>query len=180
MTGVPSEKACTKCSAIKPITDFHRNGGRRRASCKSCESMRNAARREANPDYMAEWRKANPDYMADYMAEWTAANPDYMADYRAANPEVAWLGGYRRRARRFGFEPIVEDFTKADVIELYGDQCWHCKDAPFEELDHHPIPVAAEGPHTIENVKPSCTRCNRAGTQAARAMREELLAAAAA
>ena len=175
------EKRCTKCGETKPITDFHSNGGgRRRASCKSCESMRNAARREANPDYMVEWRKANPDYMADYMAEWTAANPDYMADYRAANPEVAWLGGYRRRARRFGFEPIVEDFTKADVIELYGDQCWHCKDAPFEELDHHPIPVAAEGPHTIENVKPSCTRCNRAGTQAARAMREELLAAAAA
>ena len=97
------------------------------------------------------------------------------ADYRATHPEKGWCSYYRHRARRFGFEPVVEDFAKADVIELYGDQCWHCKDAPFEELDHHPIPVAAEGPHTIENVKPSCARCNRAGGRAARATREDLL-----
>ena len=164
MTGVPSEKACTKCSAIKPITDFHRNGSRRRARCKECCNAQTAAWRRANPDYMVEWQKANQDHRADYVA-----------DYRAANPEVAWRGYYRVRAKRYGFEPVVEDFAKADVIELYGDQCWHCKDAPFEELDHHPIPVAAEGPHTIENVKPSCARCNRAGGRAARATREDLL-----
>ena len=158
------EKRCTKCGKTKPITDFHRNGGRRRASCKECRNAEAAA-----------WREDHPDYMV----EWTAANPDYMADYRAANPEAAWRGLYRRRARRLGFEPVVEDFTKADVIELYGDQCWHCKDAPFEQLDHHPIPVAAEGPHTIENVKPSCARCNSAGISAARAMRKDLLAATA-
>ena len=124
------EKRCTKCGETRPITDFHRNGGRRRASCKSCESARNAARREANPGYMAEW---------------AAANPSYMADYRAANPEAAWLGLYRARAKRFGFEPVSETFAKADVVGLYGDQCWHCGEAPFEQLDHHPIPVAAGG-----------------------------------
>ena len=160
------EKRCGKCSEIKPLDQFHRCKGSpdgRKAHCKECRNAETTARREANPDYRQPSRESNPDYEADY---------------RAAHPEKGWLSQYRRRARRYGFEPIVEDFTKADVIELYGDQCWHCKDAPFEELDHHPIPVVAEGPHTIENVKPSCVRCNRVGAQAARVMREELLAAA--
>lgn len=159
------EKRCTKCGETKPLDQFHRRKDSpdgRRARCKECHNARTAA-----------WRKANPDYMV----EWFAANPNYMADYRAANPEVDWRSLYRGRARKFGFEPIVEDFTKADVIELYGDQCWHCKDAPFEQLDHHPIPVAAEGPHTIENVKPSCARCNSVGGRAAQATRKDLLAA---
>lgn len=161
------EKRCGKCSEIKPLDQFHRCKGSpdgRRARCKECRNAETTARRKANPDYRAGWREADPNYMTDY---------------RAAHPEAGWRGVYRARAKRYGFEPIVEVFTKADVIELYGDQCWHCKDAPFEELDHHPVPVAAEGPHTIENVKPSCTRCNRVGTQAARAMRKDLLAATA-
>lgn len=172
------EKRCTKCGKTKPLDQFHRRKDApdgRRAHCKECRNAASTAWREDHPDYMVEWTAANPDCMA----EWIAANPNYMADYHAAHPEVGWLSRYRRRARKFGFEPVIEDFTKADVIELYGDQCWHCKDAPFEQLDHHPIPVAAEGPHTIENVKPSCARCNNAGSPAARAMREDLLAAAA-
>lgn len=171
------EKRCTLCGETKPLDQFHRHKGSsdgRRPSCKSCCNAASAAWRRANPNYMIEWREANPDYMA----KWDAANPEYRADYRAANPEVGWLGQYRLRAKRYGFEPVAEEFTKADVIELYGDQCWHCEDAPFEQLDHHPIPVAAEGPHTIENVKPSCARCNSVGGRAAQATRKELLASA--
>ena len=169
MTDVPSEKACTKCGETKPLDQFHRrkdSPGGRRAYCKECRNAQTAA-----------WREANPNRRADYMAAWRKANPNYKAEWAAANQEAVWLGVYRHRAKGYGFEPVVEDFTKTDVIELYGDQCWHCKDAPFEELDHHPTPVAAEGPHTIENVKPSCARCNRAGISAARAIRKELSAA---
>lgn len=114
------EKCCTWCGETKPLDQFHRHKGSpdgRKPRCRECCNAETTARRRANPDYRAGWREADPDYMADY---------------RAAHPEADWRSYYRHRARRFGFEPVVEDFTKADVIELYGDQCWHCKDAPFE------------------------------------------------
>ena len=48
------------------------------------------------------------------------------------------------------------------MIEEYGDQCWHCG-GPFEELDHHPVPVYLGGAHKLSNVKPSCAGCNDRG-----------------
>ena len=170
MTDMPTEKTCTGCGETKPLEDFKKHkAGRfgRESKCKDCERERQRA-----------WRERNPDYVREYMKDWRERNPDYFASHKADHPEIQWAARYRERAGKFGFEPVVEKFTKADVIERYGDQCWHCKGAPFEELDHHPAPVAAEGRHTLENVRPSCSSCNVAGTWPARRAREKLRAPA--
>ncbi|WP_193043168.1 HNH endonuclease [Mycolicibacterium baixiangningiae] len=84
----------------------------------------------------------------------------YHRAYPAANPHIGWESMYRQRARQSGFEPVIETFTRADVIARYGDACAHCG-GPFDELDHYPVPVRHRGPHTLENVRPSCTPCSR-------------------
>lgn len=76
-----------------------------------------------------------------------------------SNPDIAWAYTYSAAARRAGLEPVVEEFTKADVIRLYGDACVYCDGGAFEHLDHY-VPVSQGGPHTLENVRPSCAFCN--------------------
>lgn len=77
-------------------------------------------------------------------------------------PHVLWERGYRDRAIAFGYEPHIESFTREELIAYWGngERCIYC-DGPFEHTDHK-IPVAWNGPHTIENVVPSCGPCNGA------------------
>lgn len=161
-------KVCRKCHETKPLDGFNRDKSRsdgRRSRCKACDSERHAAYRAANSERIAEyvrgWRAENPNYQA----KWRAENPDYMAEYgaryRAANPHINREAGYVYRARKFGFGPVVESFTVAEMIEHWGngERCIYC-DGPFEEMDHV-IPVGLGGHHVISNVAPSCAPCNR-------------------
>lgn len=86
---------------------------------------------------------------------------EYAVEHHAANPMVKWVAGVRRRANRYGLTLVIESFSKADVIDMYGDQCWHCESGAFVELDHFPVPISRGGHHVLENVKPSCVECNR-------------------
>ena len=70
-----------------------------------------------------------------------------------------WTAAYRRRCAQSGHRPVVEYFTRDDVIAAYGEGCFYCPEGQFEELDHF-IPVAAGGVHTLANVRPSCEDCN--------------------
>lgn len=85
-------------------------------------------------------------------------------EYTRANPHRQWINSYRSRARVLGFEPIVEEFTRADVIRTYGNHCAYCPTGEFEELDHK-VPVCLGGPHTLANVRPSCKECNSLKSQ---------------
>lgn len=74
-----------------------------------------------------------------------------------------WALDYRHRSKKAGHLPVVEFFTREDVIAAYGDACVHCEVGEFEQLDHYPVAVADGGHHTLENVRPSCGDCNRRG-----------------
>ena len=84
---------------------------------------------------------------------------EQQAQSRRTHPHRIWVKNYRERAARAGHEPVVEHFTKADVIERYGDSCFYCETGEFEHLDHA-TPVSKGGPHTLDNVRPSCAFCN--------------------
>lgn len=87
---------------------------------------------------------------------------EHLARYRAENPHIRWESMYRVRAKRFGFAPVIESFTLAELIAKHGDRCFHCG-GPFEELDHAIVPVAHGGEHSLANCRPSCVACNRKG-----------------
>ena len=179
-------KTCTKCGVAKPLDAFHRrkrSADGRNSRCKACQNARRAAYYAANAEAEAArrraYRQANPETIAERNRAYHAANREaaverrrarYAANreteveqvraYQAANPHIRWESLYRRRVRQFGFEPVVETFTRDDLIARYGDQCWHCG-GDFDELDHYPIAVRDGGPHALDNVRPSCTPCNR-------------------
>lgn len=150
-------KVCSKCRVEKPLNDFHRKKQGlhgRAAACKQCKAEVNA---QYYVDNSAQW--------VDYSAQNYAANRDLRAEQIAAyrlTPEgrgATWAHLYRSRARRYGFAPVIEQFTSDDVVNLYGDACVHCG-GTFEHLDHFPVPVRDGGHHTLKNVVPSCAQCN--------------------
>ena len=79
--------------------------------------------------------------------------------YREARPDVTWESDYRTRCRKYGVEAVIAPFTREELIARYGNACHHCG-GPFEHLDHHPVPVALGGEHSLDNCVPSCGPCN--------------------
>ena len=67
---------------------------------------------------------------------------------------------YARRARHYGHTPVIEKFSTAQLVERYGEHCYHCGTGPFETVDHL-APVRIGGHHTQDNSVPSCGACNR-------------------
>lgn len=158
-------RRCGRCKRKLPVDQFSKDRSQKDGLAYAC--------RDCKRDYKRDWARRNREHLAQKQREWRDANTDYMDEWRSENaeheqqyrrdhPEIWWRSSYRHRmTTRYGFEPgETEDFTKADVIAAYGDKCWHCG-GPFEELDHFPIPLSKRGPHTLANVRPACTRCNR-------------------
>ncbi|MGP5376393.1 HNH endonuclease [Brachybacterium alimentarium] len=149
-------KRCTRCREAKPLEEYSRDKlGRygRKSRCKPCAVASTLA-----------WRAQNTERYREYQAAYQVANADRirerMTGWRAENPHVRWESDYRSRARKFGFMPVVEHFTRDELTARYGNACAHCG-GPFEELDHYPVPVALGGAHSLENCRPSCVPCNR-------------------
>lgn len=139
------------------------------------EAIRERNRRwaEENVEYIRDYRKRayelsaeeRREYSRRYYQENREARLEYAARRHRENPHLSWADNFRWRTRRYGLPPAIEDFTKDDVIAKYGDHCAYCETGEFEELEHY-IPVKAGGPHTLENVRPSCRSCNRAKSDA--------------
>ena len=173
-------KVCSTCGKDRPIVDYayaNRETGRRHGKCRDCfaeyqrayrarPKSRKRKRELASTSRYREWyREYHRAYRKrEYARE---AKSQYMQEYRS-RPEIRrrewgrsrWWD-YIRRCRKYGHTPVIEDFTKADVIAKYGDHCAYCDTGAFEHLDHY-VPVSKGGPHTLDNVRPACTGCNRA------------------
>lgn len=149
-------RSCRDCGESNPA-NFGRD---RRASdglrtyCKACQRRRHDDYKRRNREKLRESRMA---YVAAHREELLAAD----ARRHASRPHIAWAKGYKKRAIGAGVPVVSGPFTKSDVIERYGDACAYCETGEFEHLDHY-VPIKHGGPHTLENVRPSCAACNRA------------------
>lgn len=115
-------------------------------------------------EYSRARRQANRDKMRQRDREYREANAERMREYhrvyKSTHPHVTWASHYRQRCEKFGVTPAIEPFTRAELVDRYGDACIECGD-PDWELDHQ-IPVAAGGSHSLENCRPLCFKHNRA------------------
>lgn len=173
-------KTCSACNKSKPVAVFSKNSRTRdglRSYCKDCQRASAARYRANNREKIAaskaEYRERNRERVVAAAAEYRRLNRESLSaqkkEYRAANPHVVWEHAYRYRARQFGFEPVVESFTRDALINRWGDACHHCG-GPFEQLDHYPVPMFRGGEHSLENCRPSCARCNTSRNQYAQSL----------
>lgn len=165
-------KTCSDCGQAKPLDQFSPRKSTKDGlnyKCRECTSLRNREYREANRERLRQYKKekyeANKDEINAYGRAHYAANSERLkAKQRArhaANKHHQWEHDFRRRSKGYGYTPVIKSFTEHDLIEKYGNACVHCG-GPYEELDHHPVPVAFGGEHSLENCRPSCDPCNRA------------------
>lgn len=125
------------------------------------------ANREHLAAQQADYYRKNRDWLLANYRKWYAENREYVrayhAEYHRANPQTQWAAKFRLRARAYGFEhliPSMESFTREDLVERYGDACFHCGGA-WSQLDHFPVPVVKGGEHILDNCVPSCATCNQ-------------------
>jgi hypothetical protein len=182
MSIVPS-KSCTRCSEMKPLTDYHKQTRAKdghKSECKICKRTDNAKYRAENYEAVSAYeknhlksnREAILAYHKDYRNNNKEAVAAYGREYRAENKKAIRANERRRRARKIGNG--FEVYTETQVFELYGTDCHICMepvdlDAPrgagipgWERGLHmdHLIALVNGGPDNLDNIRPSHGLCN--------------------
>lgn len=115
------------------------------------------------------WRERNVEKKRADNAAWRAAHPGYKcgmesvrrynAVYRKDHPDLYRAHKHRRRARIVGAGGLHAVQEWLEKCALLGNVCFYCGEARPLTVDHK-IPIARGGADNIENIVPSCARCN--------------------
>jgi len=76
------------------------------------------------------------------------------------NPELTRAAVRNARANAFG-GGVITSAEWAGVLELYAGRCAYCLNRVAVPEQDHVIPLATGGTHSIDNVVPTCGRCNK-------------------
>lgn len=118
----------------------------------------------------------NKEKRREYVRKYNQENRERLnavkREYARKHPEIDRNKNRRKRAlkRNNGFEK----YTEAQVLELYGTDCYlcntpidmsasrRCGDPGWEKGLHieHVVDIALGGPDTLSNVRPSHAKCN--------------------
>lgn len=180
------EKKCRACGAIKPLSDFHRQGKGWKPRCKPCnvaavgrwqamnKDRHNAIVRKwyANNTTKAiaakrRWKANNKPREKQTRKLWRKAHPQVLrnahARWRKRHPDLVAESKRRRsKNRRARLRGVLVSLSKEQLaarVAYYGWRCWICR-LPYEEMDHVK-PLAAGGAHIGSNIRPICGSCNR-------------------
>lgn len=169
---------CYTCHEVLCAREFDESGGHRLKSCWRCRWVpecdecgidgRNLIRlirgRVVNPldrDEYEHWT-CRPCVDRRLEIERQARLAEQRAKRKASPPEPGrgWARSAARRIAEYGLDSEVHEFTRAEVVERQGSEsCVICEATDDLTLDHvHPL--AAGGPHTLENVRLLCAPCN--------------------
>ena len=143
-------KKCTKCGVEKPLDEFYKDRGSKRADCKDCHNAASRAWNQKNRDESAplsrEWREQNKKRRAQQLRDWRRANPDAGAQHQQ-----------RRRARKRGNGVFA--ISPRDMRRLERGSCASCGAQDNLHIDHI-VPIAKGGTHSIGNLQILCSTCN--------------------
>jgi len=157
MTG---SKTCNRCKEEKPATleYFYNNQGRLRSYCKSCHNKKTSDYYQTDKGKAAN-AKAVKNYRKNNLEKRRASALAYY--YTDRGKENVYMNNKKRRARQNN-APVVESFTRQDILDKWGTDCHICK-KPVDVLDwhmEHVLPLVKGGEHSLTNVKPSHPKCN--------------------
>ena len=131
------------------------HGRRKETPCDLC--------REAERLYVAQRYKNNPQAFAIANHKSYIKNRQKrlarMKTYYQNNTEVFRKGWRKRRALEK--QTLTEPYTRQQIIQIYGDNCYLCN-KPIDNDYHldHIIPISKGGTDLIENIRPTHPLCN--------------------
>jgi 5-methylcytosine-specific restriction endonuclease McrA len=175
-------KICSKCKVDKDINEFHKNKSKkdgRATECKLCKRQQDIKYKKEHANYykayLKEYNQINKQelyeqkkkYIADNKLDhlkrrhiWYEINKDEVkarvSQYKKDHPEQYQMYANKRLAQKK--TSVIENFATQDIKNKYGDKCFYCGGL-FSHIDHY-IPLSKAGPHTLENIRPSCEHCN--------------------
>lgn len=151
-----TEKKCSKCGRVLPVSCFYRLVTRLdglEGSCKECrrerERLAYPRRRLKISIRSRQWKQGNAAYK-----KWCK---EYAASRRKTHPWLHKLAKSKRRARIKG--GYVPEWAWAAILWLNGHKCVKCDSTDEIQVDHI-IPLARGGRHHVANLQPLCRKCN--------------------
>lgn len=169
----PTEKVCTQCGQLKPVTEFnwkHQATGKRKSACRACTRTQvgeyNAAHREQRLAKGREYYAANRAAILARQKAWYESNPDQVRaihhKYKTNNRDTVNAATHRRRSTIASADGSYTAAEWRDLKAHYGHHCLMCgRQEPAIRLTvDHVIPPALGGTNRIDNIQPLCKSCN--------------------
>lgn len=135
---------CRKCGDAKP-SDAFRPGHHQ---CRACAAAYTKAWNEANPEKRKAWVES---------LQGRNAARDHCRRQRANGLKVQWKPRTPEQRER---RRLTRRRLNTESAYLLNDPCAYCG-GPSDTVDHI-VPVAAGGPHDLENYTAACRSCNSA------------------
>jgi hypothetical protein len=132
-------KRCSKCSVIKPVSEFTQLKKSRDGFCGRCKECKRAKQRQEYLDHPGRQWAASQRWIKTHKERHDAANRLHQAIRRAASRET--------------------DLTPDDVLRILKGPCAFCGTKEKLTLAHN-VPVSRGGLTTIENTFCLCQPCN--------------------
>lgn len=177
-----TEKKCTVCKEVKPMSEFYKDSRCRDGCYTKCKKCHAAAVKKWQANNIAKfkelnknWKRAHKKQRAEKSREWAMAHPELSHERgkrsREKYPETSrnWrknnldkIRNYAqiRRARIIGNggNLTVEEWNA--ILDFYGHKCLCCGRDDVKLTMDHVIPIFHGGTHTADNVQPLCGSCN--------------------
>lgn len=145
---VADAKPCTKCGAVKALSEFTTRGasGKLKAQCKQCMNQ-----------YQREWRARDADRLRArgraYYQTRKEAEREYTRAYRAANPEAVKASSRRAKLRGYG----LDEEGYALILDRQEGVCAICREACATGRK-----LAVDHDHASGQVRGLlCSKCNK-------------------
>jgi len=175
-------KVCTKCKAEKSLVDFGKN--KRKSDgleprCRDCVNQASRERYRKDPKkrlaqtrkYHLEHREWSKERLRAHHEANSVARYERQKERlkdpkrRDKSRESARRSEARRRAvKKSGIADFISMQEITSLIEDFNNSCYICTTefgASIElQIDHY-MPISKGGLHTLANLKPACSDCNR-------------------
>ncbi len=165
-----TEKMCSKCFAVKSLSEFSTDRSRNdncRSSCKICDRARennpevrqrkNSYQRENGRNYYLKYRNTEKGRAREKRHKQSEVHRQYKKSER-------YFENMRYHAqKRIAIKnQLPNTFTKNDwetALKFFENSCAYC--GKKEKLaQEHFIPISRKGGYTPDNIIPACKSCN--------------------
>ena len=113
--------------------------------------------------YQKEYRKANEEHLSQYKKEHYELNKEQystrMKVWKKLNQTKCRESWHKRRSLKLKLPATYTSQQWVDCKNYFNNQCCYCGKETLLTQDHF-IPIVKSGGYCVENILPSCSRCN--------------------